>query len=156
MVQRNKTTKERRNQTNKKKHKNRITKMSQYVELDNQEDINAEAFKEMKRMYARKDYATVQHKWTVKGVVPACEHKPVEAEETMFDVEGQWNKMSPEQKAVVRDSIASGASNYHKEVVKYVHTDPLAKGEQTLHERESDRYLQAVVELFAEENKSWL
>ncbi len=43
----------------------------------------------------------------------------------------QWDKMSPEQKAVVRDNIASGASNYHKEVVKYMHTDPLAKGGKT-------------------------
>ena len=128
--------------------------MSQYVESKSQQEIDQEAHQAMKNMYARKDYATVQHKWTARGVFPSCDRIPVEAENTLFDVEEQWDKMSPERKSVVRDNIASGACHYHKEVVKYMHTFPLAEDSKTIHEREADHYLQTVVQLFADEGKS--
>jgi len=63
---------------------------------------------------------------------------------TMFDVEEVWRSLSADDKAIVRDTVATGQSIYHKEVVNYVN-------DKQVHQKAADKYLQAVAELFAGE-----
>ena len=101
----------------------------------------------VKKIYKSQDYATLQHQWRAKRrrvVEVSPKDHAVKDSLTMFDVEEVWRSLSADDKAIVRDTVATGQSIYHKEVVNYVN-------DKQVHQKAADKYLQAVAELFAGE-----
>jgi hypothetical protein len=127
---------------------------SQYYEEVDQNEVDKETYASMEKMYGKGDAVrTLHHKYTKNGVVATSDHKPVKEDETIFDVPAAWEKLSTTKKAVARGNLGqTNTGIFRKEVVEFKHA--AHEPGTTLHDQSADKYFQAVVEFFADEEKS--